>query len=110
MSSETAESGGEASDERPRHFSRQPELERGDRIYVWRDIWPEEHGDADSTAAIAVWILENPLGMGKYGVRTDCVAPGEEITDIEGSEHIAAADSEAEAKQIAIDWMAERCV
>ncbi|WP_135666608.1 hypothetical protein [Halorhabdus rudnickae] len=109
MSSGISESNGGASSEHPRHFSRRAELEHGDRIYVWRDIWPEEHGDADCPAPITVWILESPLGMGKYGVRTDRVQPGEEITDIDGSEHIAAAGSEDEAKQIAIDWMAEKC-
>ncbi|WP_152520747.1 hypothetical protein [Halorhabdus tiamatea] len=110
MSSGTPESDADARTFCPHHFSRQPELETGDRIYVWRDVWPEKHGDTDDPSPITVWILENPLGMGKYGVRTDRIDLGDEIDDIGDSEHVAAPDTETEAKEAAIDWMTERCI
>ncbi|ERJ07425.1 hypothetical protein HLRTI_000467 [Halorhabdus tiamatea SARL4B] len=48
--------------------------------------------------------------MGKYGVRTDRIDLGDEIDDIGDSEHVAAPDTETEAKEAAIDWMTERCI
>lgn len=90
----------------PRFFKRQPACEAGEVLYFWRDIWDETGENAGES--LAVWVLEDPLGMNKYSVRASKLGLQDDIADLSDSDHIAAADTEDEAKTEAIEWMVDQ--
>lgn len=93
----------QGTDSRDLHFRRREDLETDDRPYVWQDLLAPSDG-----AVQTVWILEDPLGMGKCSIRYAEIESEEEMEDTEASQHVATADDIQNAADAAVEWLANR--